>query len=91
MDGPSANTLLMPGELAAAILRKSVGSMSRDRTRCGECRRTPVAGELLHRLESGTALCSLCFGRLPESERGVVQSERVHASERPVSVTPRAA
>jgi hypothetical protein len=36
-------------------------------------------------------LCDLCFARLPEDRRRAVRTERVHASERRLSVVPRAA
>jgi hypothetical protein len=73
------------------ILRKSLGSMSSDRADCSKCRRTPLAGELLHVLESGRSVCSLCLRELPATEQNPVRSERVHASERPLAVAPRAA
>jgi hypothetical protein len=81
----------MSAELASALLRKGVGAMASDRPRCSSCRRTPVPGELLHLLESGRVLCSLCLAKLPEDERGAVRSERMHASERHIAVVPRAA
>lgn len=73
------------------LLRKSVGTMVRDRSSCAECRRTPLTGELLHQIESGEVLCALCLARLPESLRSPVHSERVHASDRHLPVVPRAA
>ena len=36
-------------------------------------------------------LCDLCFAELPEDRRLAVRTERVHASERRLSVVPRAA
>jgi len=73
------------------ILRSSLGALGHDRSSCSGCRRTPVAGELLHHFDSGQTLCSLCLGDLPEQERVPVHSERVHAGERRLSVMPRAA
>ena len=78
-------------DLAAAILRKSVGSLRSHRSSCARCRRTPVAGELLHVFDSGHTLCSLCAARLPDDERGGASVQRVHASERHLAVVPRAA
>jgi hypothetical protein len=78
-------------ELASFILRRSLGSRSHDRSSCSRCRRTPVAGELLHLFESDTRLCSLCLARLPEAERSPVRSERVHVSDRRLAVVPKAA
>ena len=81
----------MPLEFAQMILRKSVGSMAQDRITCSACRRTPVAGELMHRLEGDRLLCDLCLVELPEEERAPLSSERVHASERHLAVVRRAA
>ena len=73
------------------MLRKSIGSMEDHRSTCSGCERTPLVGEYLHRLESGTLLCGLCLARLPDADRVTVASERVHAAERGLPVTPRAA
>lgn len=50
-----------------------------------------MAGELMHVFESDTALCSLCLAQLPEAERSPVRSERVHVTDRPIAVVPKAA
>jgi hypothetical protein len=50
-----------------------------------------VAGELLHVFESEKLLCSLCLARLPEAERAPLRSERVHVSDRRLSIVPKAA
>ena len=81
----------MARDLAAIILRASVGSLSHQRTSCSCCGRTPVPGELVHVLASERVLCSLCLAELPEDERAPVRSERVHAGERRLAVVPRAA
>jgi hypothetical protein len=65
--------------------------MSCERSSCAGCLRTPVPGELLHELESGPVLCSLCLASLPEDKRATVRTERVHASRRHLAVVPRAA
>ena len=78
-------------ELASVILRRSLGSLGHNQDSCSRCRRTPVAGELVHTFESGTVLCSLCLAGLPEAERSPFRSERVHVSDRRLSVVPRAA
>ena len=65
--------------------------MRREATHCGACRRTPVPGEFVHRLESGPTVCSLCLAKLTAVERDGAQAQRVHASERHVAVAPRAA
>jgi hypothetical protein len=51
----------------------------------------PLAGELLHELSSHRRVCQLCLSRLPESKRETIASERVHVSDRPLAVVPRAA
>lgn len=78
-------------DLAALLLRRSVGSLRSDSARCSGCRRTPLAGEHLHEMDTGRVLCELCFVRLPETDRNAVRVERVHASEHPIAVAPRAA
>jgi hypothetical protein len=78
-------------DLSALLLRRSLGAVSHGRDCCGECRRTPLAGERLHELDSGRLLCELCFRALPEERRLAVRSERVHAGERRLAVVPRAA
>ena len=81
----------MPSDLASLLLRKGVGSMISDRPLCSKCNRTPLPGELLHELESGRDVCSLCLRELPATEQNPVRSERVHASERHLVAVPRAA
>jgi hypothetical protein len=78
-------------ELARRILRKGIGSMREQWLECSKCRRTPVPGEFVHRLGPERVVCSLCSAKLSESKRGAAAVERVHASERHLSVMPRAA
>jgi hypothetical protein len=78
-------------ELARRILRKGIGSMRDHCLECSKCHRTPVPGEFVHRLGPERVVCSLCLAKLPESKREAAAVERVHASERHVSVLPRAA
>jgi hypothetical protein len=78
-------------DLAAMLLRRSLGSLTPSGSRCRSCERTPLPGERLHELEGGRLLCELCFAQLPEERRLAVRSERVHASERPLAVVPKAA
>ncbi|HEY2604344.1 MAG TPA: hypothetical protein VGI67_22495 [Thermoleophilaceae bacterium] len=78
-------------ELASLILRRSLHALGHGRSSCSSCRRTPVAGELLHVFESDKVLCSLCLQSLPEPERAPLRSERVHAGEVRISVVPKAA
>jgi hypothetical protein len=90
LTGP-AEVAGMAHDLASMILRSSLGAVGKHRSNCAKCRRTPLAGELLHVFGSGEELCSLCLGELPEAERAPLRSERVHAAERRLSVMPRAA
>jgi hypothetical protein len=77
-------------DISPFLIRVCMGAPSQASS-CAECRRTPLAGERIHRVESGTLLCELCFGALPEEDRVAVRSDRVHASDRALSVVPRAA
>jgi hypothetical protein len=78
-------------ELAAMLVRSSIGTLPPSAASCGQCRRTPLAGENLHEMNGGRTLCDLCFAGLPEDRRLAVRSERVHASERRLAVVRRAA
>ena len=78
-------------DLAAMLVRSSIGTLVPRDSSCGECRRTPLAGERLHELEGGRTLCDLCFAKLPDDRRLAVRTERVHTSARRLSVVRRAA
>jgi hypothetical protein len=78
-------------DLAGMLMRSSIGALATPSGHCHDCRRTPLAGERLHELGSGSLLCELCFGALPEESRLAVRSERVHASERPIAAVRKAA
>ena len=77
-------------DLAGMLMRSSIGALAPSE-QCNDCRRTPLAGERVHELRSGQQLCELCFAALPDESRQAVRSQRVHASERRLSVVPRAA
>ena len=77
--------------LARRILRKSIDSMREHSVECSKCHRTPVPGEFVHRVARERVVCSLCVAKLSEAKREYAEVERVHASERHVSVLPRAA
>jgi hypothetical protein len=47
-------------DLERALLRKSVGALASGRDRCGDCGRTPLVGETLHRYAAGVTVCELC-------------------------------
>jgi len=73
------------------LVRSSIGTLASRTASCGECRRTPLAGERMHEVKGGRKLCDLCFAGLPEDRRRAVRTERVHASERRLAVVPRPA
>ena len=79
------------GREFAKILRIKARRRSDDRARCSNCQRHPLAGEILHELESHSVVCQLCLIEMPEAKRSTIASERVHASERPLAVVSRAA
>jgi hypothetical protein len=78
-------------ELAAMLVRSSIGTLASPDSSCACCGRTPLAGERLHELDGGSKMCDLCFAELPEERRLAVRTERVHASERRLAVVTRAA
>ena len=78
-------------DLASMLVRSSIGTLASRTASCGECRRTPLAGERMHEVKGGRKLCDLCFAGLPEDRRLAVRTERVHASERRLAVVPRPA
>jgi hypothetical protein len=81
----------MKRDLQETLLRHSLTSVRSDREDCSGCRRNPLAGELMHDLQDGRHLCSLCLKRLPESQREPLRSQRVHVGSRGLAVIPRAA
>jgi hypothetical protein len=81
----------MAKEIASILMRNRLADLRSDPPRCARCRRAPLVGELLHVLESGKRVCSLCVARLPNREGEPVAAERVRASERPLAVVQRAA
>ena len=81
----------MAREIASLLLRNSLGSLHSDRAHCSGCRRTPLIGELIHVLESGREVCSLCLSETGGREGEPVHSERVRATDRKLAVVPRAA
>jgi hypothetical protein len=78
-------------DLASLLVRSSIGTLASSAASCGQCRRTPLAGERVHEVDGGRTLCELCFAGLPDDRRLAVRTERVHASERRLAVVPRAA
>jgi hypothetical protein len=78
-------------ELAAMLIRRSLGTPAPATSRCADCRRTPLPGERVHELDSGQTVCDLCFAALPDEHRLAVRTERVHVSDRRLAVAPKAA
>lgn len=78
-------------DMDSLLVRSFIGALSATAVTCAGCRRTPLAGETVHRLDSGRLVCELCFAALPAERRLSVSRERVHASERRLSVVPKAA
>jgi hypothetical protein len=81
----------MPRDLATILRMKAARSHRGLDHSCSGCHRVPLAGELLHELSSHRRVCQLCLASLPESKRQTIASERMHVSDRPLAVAPRAA
>jgi hypothetical protein len=81
----------MAREIASILLRNSLGALDSDPASCSRCRRVPLIGELMHELESGREVCSLCLSASEGRDGEPVRSQRVRATDKPLSVVPRAA
>jgi hypothetical protein len=81
----------MAREIASILLRNSLGALHTERSACSRCRRLPLVGEMVHELESGREVCSLCLSAAGGRDGEPVRSERVRATDKPLSVVPRAA
>jgi hypothetical protein len=81
----------MKRDLHETLLRNSVASVEADREGCSKCERIPLSGELMHDLEDGRHLCSLCLKSVPEAQREALRSERVHVLPRRLAVVRRRA
>jgi hypothetical protein len=81
----------MAREIASILLRNSLGALRTERPTCSRCRRLPLTGELMHELESGREVCSLCLSKSAGRDGEPVRSERVRATDKPLAVVPRAA
>jgi hypothetical protein len=79
----------MKRDLHETLLRNSVASVDAGRDGCSKCRRIPLSGELMHDLEDGRHLCSLCLKSVPQSQREASRSERVHVLARRLPVARR--
>ena len=78
-------------EIASILVRRSLGALHTDRPACSRCQRMPLTGELMHELESGQDVCSLCLADSGGRDGEPVRSERVRATDKPLAVVPRAA
>ena len=81
----------MAREIGSILLRNSLGAVHADRAACSGCRRVPLTGELMHELESGNEVCSLCLANADGRDGDPVRSVRVRATDKPLAVVPRAA
>ena len=70
-------------DLERALLRKSVGTLTRGSARCADCGRTPLTGETLHRYAGGAVVCELCR---PLRRGEPAHSEPVRSSEAGLAV-----
>jgi hypothetical protein len=81
----------MKRDLHETLLRNSVAAVGADRDGCTGCHRIPLSGELMHDLDDGRHVCSLCRKRLPEAQREAAHTERVHVLPRRLAVVRRTA
>jgi hypothetical protein len=61
-------------QLESFLLRRGVGALEADRSRCADCGRTPLTGERVHLYEGSRALeliCELCRSRRREAPSAV--------------------
>ena len=76
----------MANDMESILIRNSVSSVRADDPRCSHCNRTPLVGELLHVLDTGKKVCSLCVGEVPERDGQPISCERVRSNDRPLAV-----
>lgn len=79
-------------QLERFLLRRGLGALEADRTRCGDCGRTPLFGELVHLYEGRRPrlVCELC--RQLRHEAPVASEPVRHAAHgNTVRITTRAA
>lgn len=65
-------------DLERQLLRRGVGRLVAHRPQCRDCRRTPLAGELVHVYGDERMVCSLCRSQRREAP---VRSEVLRSSE----------
>jgi hypothetical protein len=91
-QGIMASSQSQPDQLELVLLRRGVGALEADRSRCADCGRTPLTGEHMHVYEGRRAalVCELCRPRrreTPVASELVRHCEHGHA----VRLTARAA
>ncbi len=79
----------MTRDVAPVTFRPSPRALTEER--CEQCHRTPLIGEVVHLLESGRQVCTLCVGHTHARHGEPISSKRVRATERPLAVVARAA
>jgi hypothetical protein len=76
--------LHLRADLERQLLRKGLGALTRDRHRCADCGRTPLAGEWVHDY-AGESVCTLCRparGAEPQDSELVRHCEHGHTVRR---------
>jgi len=78
--------------LELILLRRGVGALEADRSRCADCGRTPLTGEEVH-LYGGRRACVVCELCRPRRREAPLTSEIVRHAEhgQTVRLTARAA
>lgn len=75
-------------DLERHLLALSIEELAAERTRCGDCGRTPLVGEDVHLYEAGLVVCELCRQLRFEPP---VSTERVRHAEHGLTVRLRRA
>ena len=75
-------------DLERRLLALGIEELAAERSRCGDCGRTPLVGEDVHLYEGGIVVCELCRQLRYESP---VSTERVRHAEHGLTVRLRRA
>ena len=79
---------LHSADLELRLLQKSVDDLAAGRSRCSDCGRTPLIGELVHRYAGAKVVCELC--RMLRRDEPLHSTKVLH-SEHGLTVKVRAA